>query len=56
MTRKELAQSLIPLLLTCIREQRRNPDARAHVREAIRRVRQLRGVVEYETLIAGEES
>jgi hypothetical protein len=42
---------LIPLLLDCIREQRKNRAARAEVREAILRVRQLRGIVEYETKV-----
>ena len=45
-TRKQLAERLIPLLLDCIRAQRRNLAARAEVREAIRRVRQLRGIIE----------
>lgn len=51
MTRKDLAIKLIPLLLDCIRAQRKNPAARADVREAILRVRQLRGIIEYETRI-----
>lgn len=55
MTRKHLAITLIPLLLDCIRAQRKNPAARAEVREAIIRVRQLRGVVEYETRLENVE-
>jgi hypothetical protein len=47
-TRATLAASLIPQLLACIRAQRSNPAARASVREAIRRVKQLRGIIELE--------
>jgi hypothetical protein len=46
--RGKVAAALIPQLLACIRSQRRNPVARPLVREAILRVRQLRGVLELE--------
>jgi hypothetical protein len=51
MTRKEIAIKLVPLLLACIREQRKNRVARAEVREAILRVRQLRGIIECDSKV-----
>jgi hypothetical protein len=51
MTRKDLAVKLVPILLACIREQRKNRVARAEVREAILRVRQLRGIIECDSKV-----
>jgi hypothetical protein len=44
--RQQAARILLPELLKAIRTNRSNPAARAYVREAILRVRQMRGILE----------